>query len=472
MEDVRRVQGRPEVPVTSVALDSRKVRPGGLFIALKGTAADGHRYVLQALEKGAAALLLERPVSGVPESVPVALMANGRRTAARLIRRFYGAPDAALAVVAVTGTNGKTTVTTLLRQAAAHLGVPAAAIGTLGIRWKRCYIPTANTTPDPITLFGALRQMADEAVRYVFMEVSSHAIDQARIEGLAFRGAVFTNISRDHLDYHPSMRDYIFTKKRLFDGLPPTAFALLNRDDRRWRVMVQNSRAAVHTYALHAPADFRGRLLAQTMEGLVMDIAGLEVHLPLIGAYNASNALAAYGVLRLLGHAREDVLAALSTARGAPGRMEVVRSGPLAVVDYAHTPDALVRALSALTSLKRGRLWVVIGAGGDRDRGKRPLMARAAVEGADRVILTADNPRSEDPRAIIEEMLAGVSPQQRRKVIVQPDRREAIHMALALAAPDDVILVAGKGHETYQEVDGVRHPFDDRQVIREWAGAS
>ncbi len=469
---VKITQGEGATPITSVAIDSRQTAPGGLFIAMKGTVSDGHRYIGDALQRGAAALLVERVPAEVPAEVPLAVMSGGRETAAQVVRRFFDAPDEELSVVGITGTNGKTTVATLLRQAAEQMGTAAGSIGTLGIQWGGRHEPTITTTPDPVTLFGALRRMADAGVRYVFMEVSSHALDQARTAGIGFRGAVFTNISRDHLDYHPSMRDYIFTKKRLFDSLASSAFALLNADDRRWSVMAQNTRAKVHTYGLHAAADFRGRLLAQTMEGLLMMVEGREVHFPLIGAYNASNVMAAYGVLRLLGVEADAALAALSAARGAPGRMEMVRFQPLAVVDYAHTPDALTKALAALAPLKRGKLWVVVGAGGDRDPGKRPMMAQAAVRGADRVILTSDNPRSEDPMHIIQQMLAGVSADQRRRVIVQPDRREAIHMALALAAPDDIILVAGKGHETYQEVAGVRHPFDDRAVIRAWGGGS
>ncbi len=453
--------------IRGVAVDSRRLRPGELFVALPGTQVDGHRFVADAIRKGAAAVVVERWDGEPPSQVAVIKVPDTRRAAGLLADAFWGHPSQRMKVVGITGTNGKTTVAMLTAQTLRTLGRSAATIGTLGAEWNEKHLITHHTTPDVVTLHATLAQMAEDGVEFVVMEVSSHALDQQRTAGIRFAGGVFTNISRDHLDYHPTMKDYIFAKKRLFDALPETAFALVNADDRRHRVMLQNTRALPRTYGLRSPADFAGRLLEQTMDGLLMHIDGMEVHLPLVGAYNASNAVAAYAVVRLLGFPKVDALQALSAARGAPGRMEVVHRRPLVVVDYAHTPDAIAQALDALRPLAEGRLWVVFGAGGDRDPGKRPLMGRAAAR-ADKIILTSDNSRSEDPRRIIEDILQGMEAAQRRKTAVIVDRRQAIETALSLAEPPDVVLVAGKGHETYQEIAGKRYPFDDREVIRNW----
>ncbi len=462
---------KEDIVVEGIALDSRQVVPGGLFVAITGSRVDGHQFIPQAIEKGARVLVVERwedinDIELHPE-VAVVRVPDTRVSVGRLADAFYGHPSQRMKIVGITGTNGKTTVATLSAQAMQHLGRMAATIGTLGIWWPGNQLHTINTTPDPVTLHSTMAQMVEDGVEFVFMEVSSHALNQYRIEAIQFQGAVFTNITRDHLDYHSTMKDYIFTKKRLFDGLSAHTFALVNADDRRHGVMVQNTRAKVFTYALRGMADFAGRLLEHTMDGLLMKVDGQEVHFPLIGSYNAANALAAYGILRLLGVSINEALQGLSVAVGAPGRMEVVCRRPLVVVDYAHTPDALAKAIAALRPIAEGKLWVIFGAGGDRDPGKRPLMGQAATR-ADRIVLTADNPRSEDPRAIIDQIIQGIDHSYRRHVLIMPDRRQAIENVLNLANPTDVVLIAGKGHETYQEVNGIRHPFDDREVVRKW----
>ena len=390
---------------------------------------------------------------------------------AALPPRFYGDPTSKLRLVGVTGTNGKTTVATLLYHMFRYFGYKVGLVSTVCNYIDDQPVPTEHTTPDPITLNSLLGRMADAGCRYVFMEVSSHAIAQKRISGLRFAGGIFTNLTRDHLDYHKTVENYLRAKKKFFDDLPGDAFSLTNLDDRNGMVMVQNTRSQVHTYSLRSLADFKGRVLESHFEGMLLDFNGREVAVPFIGRFNASNLLAVFGAAVLLGKGEEEVLVALSTLHPVAGRFEALRSpsGYTAIVDYAHTPDALANVLSAIHGVLsgRGQVITVVGAGGNRDKGKRPLMAQEAARQSDRLIITSDNPRYEEPQDIIGDMLAGLGPDDLSKTLSIADRREAIRTACLLARPGDVVLVAGKGHENYQEIKGVKHHFDDKEVLRE-----
>ena len=394
-----------------------------------------------------------------------------RMPQAALPPRFYGDPTSKLRLVGVTGTNGKTTVATLLYHMFRYFGYKVGLVSTVCNYIDDQPVPTEHTTPDPITLNSLLGRMADAGCRYVFMEVSSHAIAQKRISGLRFAGGIFTNLTRDHLDYHKTVENYLRAKKKFFDDLPGDAFSLTNLDDRNGMVMVQNTRSQVHTYSLRSLADFKGRVLESHFEGMLLDFNGREVAVPFIGRFNASNLLAVFGAAVLLGKGEEEVLVALSTLHPVAGRFEALRSpsGYTAIVDYAHTPDALANVLSAIHGVLsgRGQVITVVGAGGNRDKGKRPLMAQEAARQSDRLIITSDNPRYEEPQDIIGDMLAGLGPDDLSKTLSIADRREAIRTACLLARPGDVVLVAGKGHENYQEIKGVKHHFDDKEVLRE-----
>lgn len=464
------ILGDAAVAVSALSIDSRSAGAGTVFIALAGTAVDGHDYIDKAVVAGAAAVVCEHlPAIRVP-GVCYVRVASSAATAGLLADAFYGNPSASMQVIGITGTNGKTTTATLLFNLFTALGYRCGLISTVQNHIGKVVETATHTTPDAIAVQGLLGRMRDAGCTYVFMEVSSHAVHQRRIAGIRFAGGVFTNITHDHLDYHNTFDEYIRVKKQFFDELPAEAFALTNLDDRRGSVMLQNTAAAKHGYSLRVPATFKGKVLENSLSGLVLDINGTEVYCRLIGSFNAYNILAVYGVGILLGIEAGALLTEISALQGAVGRFEVYRSlkdGLLGIVDYAHTPDALINVLATINQLRTGNQQVitVVGCGGDRDRAKRPVMAEVAAEHSSKAILTSDNPRSENPEAILDEMEAGLNITQRRRALRITDRREAIRTAVTLAAPGDIILVAGKGHESYQEVAGVRHHFDDRETL-------
>lgn len=462
--------------VKSVQIDSRRVQPGDLFVALRGTQVDGHEYIEKAIGQGATAVVCESLPQHVSEDVTYLVYPDTELAVGPLATACAGNPSQRMKLVGVTGTNGKTTIATVLYNMFRRMGYKCGLCSTVCNYIDGRPIPTECTTPDAVTLNNLLGQMADEGCEYAFMEVSSHSVAQHRIGGLTFAGGIFTNLTRDHLDYHKTFENYRDAKKAFFDALPREAFAVTNADDRNGMVMVQNTRAQVKTYSARGAADFRGRILEESFEGMNLEMDGREVFVQFVGRFNVSNLLAVYAAAVLLGVEPDEALVQLSAMKPVNGRFESIRSpkGVTAIVDYAHTPDALVNVLQTINDVlqHRGECWTVCGAGGNRDRGKRPIMAKVAVENSDRVIITSDNPRFEDPQAIIDDMLAGLSEEQRQSVLSIVDRREAIRTACMLAKPGDVILVAGKGHEDYQIVQGVKHHFDDHEVIREAFGFS
>lgn len=465
------VIGNQEVEIKEVNIDSRQVREGDLFMAMRGTQTDGHAYIASAIEKGAVAVLCEDLPEQLNDGVTYIQVKESEDAVGKLATTFYGDPTSKLKLVGVTGTNGKTTIATLLYNTFRYFGYKVGLVSTVCNYIDDEAVPTEHTTPDPITLNRLLGKMADCGCKYAFMEVSSHSIDQKRISGLKFAGGIFTNLTRDHLDYHKSVDNYLRAKKKFFDDMPKNAFCLTNLDDKNGMVMTQNTRAKVYTYSLRSLSDFKGKLLESHFEGMILDFNNRELSVQFIGKFNASNLLAVFGAAVLLGKQEEEVLVALSTLKPVSGRFETVRSpeGYTAIVDYAHTPDALVNVLNAIHGVVegKGQIITVCGAGGNRDKGKRPLMAKEAAKLSDRVIITSDNPRFEEPQDIINDMLAGLDKDDMRKTISIVDRREAIKTACMLAQPGDVILVAGKGHENYQDVKGVKHHFDDKEVLSE-----
>ena len=466
------VIGNQEVEIKEVNIDSRQVREGDLFMAMRGTQTDGHAYIASAIEKGAVAVLCEDLPEQLNDGVTYIQVKESEDAVGKLATTFYGDPTSKLKLVGVTGTNGKTTIATLLYNTFRYFGYKVGLVSTVCNYIDDEAVPTEHTTPDPITLNRLLGKMADCGCKYAFMEVSSHSIDQKRISGLKFAGGIFTNLTRDHLDYHKSVDNYLRAKKKFFDDMPKDAFCLTNLDDKNGMVMTQNTRAKVYTYSLRSLSDFKGKLLESHFEGMILDFNNRELSVQFIGKFNASNLLAVFGAAVLLGKQEEEVLVALSTLKPVSGRFETVRSpeGYTAIVDYAHTPDALVNVLNAIHGVVegKGQIITVCGAGGNRDKGKRPLMAKEAAKLSDRVIITSDNPRFEEPQDIINDMLAGLDKDDMRKTISIVDRREAIKTACMLAQPGDVILVAGKGHENYQDVKGVKHHFDDKEVLSEF----
>lgn len=462
--------------VKSVQIDSRKVQPGDLFVALRGTQVDGHEYIEKAIGQGATAVACESLPQHVSEDVTYLVYPDTELAVGPLATACAGNPSQRMKLVGVTGTNGKTTIATVLYNMFRRMGYKCGLCSTVCNYIDGRPIPTECTTPDAVTLNNLLGQMADEGCEYAFMEVSSHSVAQHRIGGLTFAGGIFTNLTRDHLDYHKTFENYRDAKKAFFDALPREAFAITNADDRNGMVMVQNTRAQVKTYSARGAADFRGRILEESFEGMNLEMDGREVFVQFVGRFNVCNLLAVYAAAVLLDVEPDEALVQLSAMKPVNGRFESIRSpkGVTAIVDYAHTPDALVNVLQTINDVlqHRGECWTVCGAGGNRDRGKRPIMAKVAVENSDRVIITSDNPRFEDPQAIIDDMLAGLSEEQRQSVLSIVDRREAIRTACMLAKPGDVILVAGKGHEDYQIVQGVKHHFDDHEVVREAFGLS
>jgi UDP-N-acetylmuramoyl-L-alanyl-D-glutamate--2,6-diaminopimelate ligase len=461
--------GNMEVDVNHIAFDSRKVIDGSLFIAVKGTITDGHEYLSKAIKSGAVAIVCEVLPDYLEDGITYVTVGNSAASLGVIASNFYGNPSEKLDLVGITGTNGKTTTVTLLYHLYLKLGYKTGLLSTVENKINEQTIPSTHTTPDPIQLNELLAQMIKESCTHCFMEVSSHAIDQHRIEGLRFTGAVFTNISHDHLDYHKTFDEYIRVKKRMFDGLHKQAFALVNIDDRRGAVMLQNTKAIKQTYAMKSMADFKAKMLTNTLQGIELEIDNKNAWFKLIGDFNGYNLLAAYGTAVLLGEDSDEVLTQLSILDAAPGRFQQVisTSAVTAIVDYAHTPDALKNVLETINSFRTGneQLITVVGCGGDRDKTKRPLMASIATKLSNKVILTSDNPRNENPDTIINDMKKGVSPSDFKKMLVLSDREEAIKTACLLADGKDIILVAGKGHETYQEIDGVKNHFDDREVL-------
>ena len=457
--------------VAGVEIDSRKIDKDMLFAAIRGTQVDGHQFISRAIEKGATTVLCEQLPETLADGVTYLRVDSTERAIGPVATAFYGKPSTHVKLVGVTGTNGKTTIATLLYNMFRAMGHHCGLLSTVCNYIDGEAIPTTHTTPDAIELNRLLGSMVARGCEYVFMECSSHAIHQHRIGGLTFAGGIFTNLTRDHLDYHKTVEAYRDAKKAFFDSLPKTAFAITNADDRNGMVMVQNTKAQVRTYSMRTMADYRAHLLECHFEGMYLEINGKEVGVQFTGKFNVSNLLAVYGAAVMLGKAPDEVLLVLSTLKSVSGRLQPVHSpaGFTAIVDYAHTPDALANVLSAIHEVLggKGTVITVCGAGGNRDKGKRPLMAQEAVRQSDKVIITSDNPRFEDPQAIIDDMLAGITPTQRKKVISITDRREAIRTACMMANKGDVILVAGKGHEDYQEIKGVKHHFDDREVLEE-----
>ena len=464
--------GNTDIDIQDVQIDSRKVQKGSLFVAVKGAAVDGHQFIAKAIELGAAAIVCQELPVPLKEGITYVQTTDSAEAAGVMAHNFYDQPTQKLKLVGVTGTNGKTTIATLLYKLFTSLGYKCGLVSTVENQIAGKIVPATHTTPDAVTLNALLKQMADEGCAFAFMEVSSHAVHQRRIAGLEFAGGLFSNITHDHLDYHKTFDEYIKAKKAFFDGLPSSAFAITNTDDRRGAVMLQNTAAKKYTYSLRTIADFKGKILENNLTGLVMTVNDQEVHFRLIGEFNAYNLLAVYGAAICLGEDKAHVLQYLSNTTGAEGRFDYTISSNqrvIGIVDYAHTPDALVNVLDTIKKLKRGHEQVitVVGCGGDRDRTKRPVMGEVACEHSDKVIFTSDNPRSEDPQQILIDMEATLNSTAKRKYISIVDRKQAIKTAVNMAQPEDIVLIAGKGHEKYQEIKGVKHHFDDKEVLKE-----
>ena len=465
------LQGSADVEITAVVFDSRKVIPGCVFVAIRGTQSDGHEYILQAIEKGAIAVICETLPERVTGEVDFLMVADATIALGIVAANFYDNPSTRLKLVGVTGTNGKTTIATLLYKLFREMGYKVGLLSTVENKVNDRVVQATHTTPDPVELNALLFDMVLEGCDYCFMEVSSHAIAQHRIAGLVFSGGIFSNITHDHLDYHKTFDNYLKAKKAFFDGLPPSAFALNNSDDKNGNVMLQNTKAHKKSYGLKSMADYKERILENQFEGLLLQIDGEEVWFKMVGTFNAYNLLAVYATAMLLEQDKANILTTLSKLTGARGRFEYIVSPNkiVGIVDYAHSPDAVQNILSTIHDIRKGneKVITVLGCGGDRDKTKRPIMAKTACEWSDKVILTSDNPRSEDPNQIIKDMEAGVDQAFKRHTISIVDRREAIKTACMLAAPGDIVLIAGKGHEKYQETKGVRAHFDDMEELLE-----
>ncbi len=470
--NITAVKGSTDVAIADVQIDSRKVKPGSLFIAIKGSASDGHNYLLKAAQQGAAAIICEvLPVEDLEEATLIQVP-NSAVAAGFIAHAFNNQPSSSFQLIGVTGTNGKTTIATLLYKLFTGLGYTCGLVSTVENIIAGNVIASTHTTPDAVSLNHLLAQMRDAGCEFVFMEVSSHAVHQNRIAGLQFKGGLFSNITHDHLDYHKTFDEYIKAKKGFFDALPATAFAITNLDDKRGSVMLQNTAAKKLTYSLKTGADFKGKILENSLTGLVMTVNDQEVHFRLIGEFNAYNLLAVFGAAVSLGEDKQQVLQVLSNTTGAEGRFDYSVSANekiLGIVDYAHTPDALVNVLSTIKKLKKGyeQVITVVGCGGDRDRTKRPVMGAVSCEHSDKVIFTSDNPRSENPAQILADMEEGLTASAKRKYIAIADRAQAIKTAVSMAGKEDIILIAGKGHEKYQEINGVKNHFDDKEILQE-----
>jgi UDP-N-acetylmuramoyl-L-alanyl-D-glutamate--2,6-diaminopimelate ligase len=455
--------------VSSIAIDSRKVIKGTAFVAIRGVAQDGHDYISKAIELGAKVIVCENMPALQVDGVTYIKVANTSEAVAFMAHQFYDAPSTKIKLVGVTGTNGKTTIATLLFKLFSELGYTCGLVSTVQNQIGDQIIPATHTTPDAVSLNELLNTMVDAGCSHVFMECSSHAVHQHRITGLQFTGALFSNITHDHLDYHKTFENYIAAKKGFFDALPASAFAITNSDDKRGEVMLQNTKAKKLSYGLKSSADYKGKILENALTGLVMLVNEIEVHFRLIGEFNAYNLLAVYGAAVNLGIESNTALTTLSMLAGAEGRFDYIISGKqvIGIIDYAHTPDALENVLATIKKLRKGyeQVITVVGCGGDRDKTKRPIMAQTACDLSDKVILTSDNPRTEDPAQIIADMEAGLNTAAKRKYISILDRKEAIKAAVEFAKPEDIVLVAGKGHEKYQDINGVKHPFDDKAIL-------
>lgn len=463
--------GPKSAAVAEIVFDSRKAKANSLFVAIKGTKSDGHDFIQKVIEAGCTAIVTERKID-VPENMTQLVVADSSKALGELAHAFYGFPSREITLVGITGTNGKTTCTTLLHKLYMGLGFKAGLLSTVVNRIGNEAVPSTHTTPDPVALNELLARMVSEGCSHCFMEVSSHAVDQNRIAGLEFTGAAFTNITHDHLDYHQTFKAYIDAKKKFFDNLPKEAFALTNVDDKNGMIMVQNTKAAISTYALKSHANFMVKVLENSFSGLVLTINGTEVWTRLIGDFNAYNLGVVFGISQLLGEDATEVLTVLSRLESVDGRFQFLQStaGVTGIVDYAHTPDALLNVLKTIENLRtrNEQVITVVGCGGDRDALKRPEMAKIACELSDKVILTSDNPRTEDPAKILADMQAGVEPQHFMKVLTIQDRDQAIKTAVSMAQPKDIVLIAGKGHEKYQEINGVKYDFDDLQLLGEY----
>jgi len=472
---IKSLVGKPDAEVNALAFDSRQVKSGTLFFAVVGTVTDGHQYILQTIVAGANVIVCEQMPAEINENVTYVEVENSSVALGIVASNFYGNPSNKINLVGVTGTNGKTTIATLLFQLFRGLGYNVGLISTVQNQINEEVIPATHTTPNPIALNALLKNMADAGCEYAFMEVSSHAVVQHRISGLTFVGGIFSNITHDHLDFHKTFDSYLKAKKEFFDNLPKNAFALTNADDKNGMVMLQNTKANKKTYALKQMADFKAKIIENKFSGLNLNIDDMDVFFKMVGSFNAYNLLAAYGTAILLQQDKLQTLTILSSLAGAEGRFDymVSKEGVIGIVDYAHTPDAVQNVLSTVANIRKGteQVITVIGCGGDRDKTKRPIMAQVACDWSDKVILTSDNPRTEEPQTIITEMEQGVSPTNRRKTLSILDRKEAIKTACHIAQPGDIILVAGKGHEKYQEINGVRHHFDDKEVLTEQLNA-
>lgn len=468
---LKAISGSTDIPVVSIQFDSRKVEPGCLFVAVRGVQVDGHQFIDKAIDAGAVAILCDTLPDSPREGVAYIETADTGLALGIAASNFYGNPSSRLKLVGITGTNGKTTCVTLLFNLFRTLGYHVGLLSTVENKINDQVIPSTHTTPDALSLNALLSYMVEQGCTHCFMEVSSHAIVQRRIAGLRFTGAVFTNITHDHLDYHGTFDEYIKAKKIFFDELSSQAFALSNADDKRGVVMLQSTVASKNFFSLKTLAEFKARIITNSFQGIELDVEGRDVWFKLTGSFNAYNLMAVYGAAVLLGEDREAVLTALSSLDGARGRFDQVMSGSgiTAIVDYAHTPDALENVLHTIADIRSGneQLITVVGCGGDRDAAKRPLMGGIAARLSDKVVLTSDNPRGEDPQEILDQMKAGVAVSERKKVLIIADRKEAIRTAVMLATKGDIILIAGKGHETYQEIRGVRHPFDDKEIVLE-----
>ncbi|WP_316792267.1 UDP-N-acetylmuramoyl-L-alanyl-D-glutamate--2,6-diaminopimelate ligase [Pedobacter frigoris] len=468
---IKTLVGSTDVEATALVFDSRHVKNGDVFFAIKGTLSDGHDYIEATIQAGVEVIVCEQLPENVSDTVTYIQVEDSAVALGIMATNFYQNPSAKLQLIGITGTNGKTTIATLLFKLFRKLGYKVGLISTVQNQIDEEIIPATHTTPNPIALNELLQKMVVAGCSYCFMEVSSHAVVQHRIEGLTFAGGVFSNITHDHLDFHLTFDNYIKAKRGFFDALPKSAFALTNIDDKNGMIMLQNSKASKKTYALKQLADFRAKIVENSFNGLHLDIDDADVFFKLVGSFNAYNLLAVYGTAILLDQDKLSVLTELSNLSGAEGRFDYITSSQniVGIIDYAHTPDAVQNVLSTIQDIRKGteQVITVIGCGGDRDKTKRPVMAQVACDWSDRVILTSDNPRTEDPQSIIRDMEKGVSPTNQRKSLIIPDRKEAIKTACLLAKPGDIILLAGKGHEKYQEINGVRHHFDDKEVLME-----
>ena len=468
---LKQVQGNTSIEVTGIEIDSRTIQNGFVFVAIRGEKSDGHQFMDKAIALGAVAIVCEEMPKNFHSGITYLLVNNTHEAVAYMAHQFYGEPSGRFLLVGITGTNGKTTIATLLFKLFTRLGYTCGLVSTVQNQVGNEIIPSTYTTPDAIRLNSLLQQMADAGCTHVFMECSSHAIHQGRITGLQFAGAIFSNITHDHLDYHKTFDEYIRVKKSFFDNLPESAFAISNADDKRGSVMLQNTQARKYLYGLKSMAGFKGKILENALTGLVMTVNDTEVHFRLIGEFNAYNLLAVYGAAVCLGEESEKVLTALSLLTGAEVRFDymISKNRVMGIVDYAHTPDALENVLATIKKLRKGheQIITVVGCGGDRDKTKRPIMAQAACDLSDRVIFTSDNPRTEDPARILTDMETGLTSAAKKKYILIEDRKEAIRTAVSYANAEDIILVAGKGHEKYQDIKGVKYPFDDKEVLKE-----